>query len=93
MKYELMIILKPMLTEDIRANVLSKVEEVITKNKGKVTKQDVWGKRHLAYLINGNEEGYYVVFNFEMEKGQVAEVEETLKYMNDILRYLLVKED
>lgn len=93
MKYELMLILKPMLTEDIRANVLAKIEKVIKDNKGKVTKQDIWGKRHLAYLIEGNEEGYYVVYNFELESSKTAELEESLKYMNDILRFLLVKED
>lgn len=82
-----------MLTEDIRANVLAKIEENITKNKGKVTKQDVWGKRHLAYLIEGNEEGYYVVYNFELDKSKIHELEKSIKLMNDILRFLLVKED
>jgi len=93
MKYELMIILKPMLTEDIRANVLKKIEDLITKAKGKVTNQDIWGKRHLAYLIEGNEEGYYVIYNFEMEKSKIAQFEHQIKFMNDILRYLLSKED
>jgi small subunit ribosomal protein S6 len=93
MKYELMLILKPMLTEDIRANVLKKIEELITKSKGKVIKQDIWGKRHLAYIIEGNEEGYYVVYNFELDKEKLADFEQKLKFMNDILRFLLIKED
>lgn len=88
-----MLILKPMLTEDIRANVLKKIEEVITKSKGKVIKQDIWGKRHLAYIIEGNEEGYYVVYNFELDKEKLADFEQKLKFMNDILRFLLIKED
>lgn len=88
-----MLILKPMLTEDIRANVLKKIEELITKSKGKVIKQDIWGKRHLAYIIEGNEEGYYVVYNFELDKEKLADFEQKLKFMNDILRFLLIKED
>jgi small subunit ribosomal protein S6 len=93
MKYELMIILKPMLTEDIRANVLKKIEELVTKSKGKIVNQDIWGKRHLSYIIEGNEEGYYVIYNFELEQSKIAEFEDHIKYMNDILRYLLIKED
>lgn len=93
MKYELMLIMKPMLTEDIRANVLKKIEDKINKNKGKVTNQDLWGKRHLAYLIEGNEEGYYVVYNFELDQGKITEIDRELKFQNDILRYLLIKED
>lgn len=93
MKYELMLIMKPMLTEDIRANVLKKIEDNITKSKGKVTSQDLWGKRHLAYLIDGNEEGYYVVYNFELDKSKIGQLNNELKFQNDILRYLLSTED
>lgn len=93
MKYELMLIMKPMLTEDIRANVLKKIEDTITKSKGKVLSQDLWGKRHLAYLIEGNEEGYYVVYTFELDSDKISELDDQLKFQNDILRYLLSKED
>ncbi|HRN86469.1 MAG TPA: 30S ribosomal protein S6 [Candidatus Dojkabacteria bacterium] len=93
MKYELMLILKPMLTEDIRANVLKKIDEYVTKAGGKITKEDIWGKRHLAYIIEGNEEGYYVVYNLELDKSKVTELQNKLKFMNDILRFLLVLED
>jgi len=93
MKYELMLIMKPMLTEDIRANVLKKIEDNVTKSKGKIVNQDLWGKRHLAYLIDGNEEGYYVVYNFELDKSKIAQLDNHLKLQNDILRYLLSAED
>lgn len=88
-----MLILKPMLTEDIRANVLKKIEDNVTKAKGKIVKVDIWGKRHLAYIIEGNEEGYYVIYNLELDKSKLSDFEHKLKFMNDILRYLLVKED
>ncbi len=88
-----MLIMKPMLTEDIRANVLKKIEDTITKAKGKVLTQDLWGKRHLAYLIEGNEEGYYVVYTFELDPSKISELDNQLKFQNDILRYLLSKED
>lgn len=88
-----MLILKPMLTEDIRANVLNKIEDNLTKLKGKVLSQDLWGKRHLAYIIDGNEEGYYVVYTFELDNSKIHEFEGKLKFMNDIMRYLISKED
>ena len=53
----------------------------------------IWGKRHLAYVIEGNEEGYYVVYNLEIDKSKITEIQNKLKFMNDILRFLLVLED
>lgn len=93
MKYELMVIIKPLLPEDIKTGVLSKIEKFIEEGKGKVTKRDVWGKRHLAYKIKSHEEGYYMVLNFEMPESHVKDFERELKLQNDVLRYLLVRED
>ena len=51
-KYELALVLSPKLSESKLKEVISKVEELIVGEKGKVAKQDLWEKRNLAYLIN-----------------------------------------
>jgi len=93
MKYELMVIIKPLLPEDIKSKVLKNMEEFLSKNSGKIEKTDIWGKRHLAYKIKGHEEGYYIVMNLELDASKVKDFEKYLKLQNDILRYLLIRED
>ena len=93
MKYELMIIIKPLLPEDIKSKVLKNLEDFINKNSGKIISTDIWGKRHLAYKIKGHEEGYYVVLKLDISKKKVKDFESYLKLQNDILRYLLIRED
>lgn len=88
-----MVILKPLLPEDIRAGIEKRLETLIKKHKGKITETDVWGKRHLAYPINKHDEGYYIVYQLDLPGEEVDEIEQELKLFNDLLRYLLTRSD
>lgn len=91
MNYELMIILKPLLPEDIRLNIQSKIEELVKKSGGTVVSQDLWGKKHLAYPIKKHEEGYYIVYKLTLKPSAVKELDTEMKLTSDILRHLLTK--
>ena len=52
-----------------------------------------WGKRRLAYPINDNSEGYYVVVTFKSEPTFIAEIERRFNIDETIMRYLVVKLD
>lgn len=52
---------------------------------------DEWGKRKLAYLINKESEGYYVLFNFEAEPDFPAELDRVYKITDGVMRSLIVK--
>ncbi|MFC1780169.1 30S ribosomal protein S6 [Patescibacteria group bacterium] len=93
MKYEFMGIVKPFLPEDVRIQLLKSIKKLITSSDGKVEKEDLWGKRHLAYKIKGHEEGYYVLYFIELPSEKVVKVEEELRMTNDLLRYILIKRD
>jgi len=93
MKYELMIILKPLLPEDIRAGVQKKISGFIAEGKGEILKTDVWGKKHLAYPIKKHEEGYYIVHQITLAPNKVSDFKRELRLMNDILRFLLSKQN
>ena len=69
-----------------------KFQELIAKN-GTVEKVDDWGKRRLAYAINYETEGYYVVINHKSEPDFVAELSRVLNITDGVLRYLTVKKD
>lgn len=88
-KYELMIILKPLLPEDIRLGIQKKIEKLVVKGKGKIIATDMWGKRHLAFPIKKHDEGYYIVYKLTMDATFAPEFQKELKLMSDILRYLL----
>jgi len=89
--YELMVILKPLLPEDIRAGIQKKIEKNIKDAKGEIQNTDVWGKRHLAYKIKKHEEGYYIVYKIQLEPSLSDAFQRELKLMNDILRFILIK--
>lgn len=73
------------------------IEALIEKFKALISKHatlqsvDVWGKRKLAYLINKESEGYYVLMNFESEASFPAELDRIYKITDGIMRSLIVK--
>lgn len=92
-EYELMIILKPLLPEDIRSGIEKRLVTLVKKLKGSIKDTDVWGKRHLAYTIDNHEEGYYIVYDLELDPASVKELNTELKLFNDIIRFVLIRKD
>ncbi|KKQ71766.1 MAG: ribosomal protein S6, small subunit ribosomal protein S6 [Candidatus Peregrinibacteria bacterium GW2011_GWC2_39_14] len=89
--YELMFVLSPELGE---ANTLKKVEEIkaTLKTAGKLTNEDVWGMRDLAYRIRKQDRGFYVVLNFSAENGKgITELDRTLRLDAAVLRHMILK--
>ena len=54
---------------------------------------DEWGKRRLAYLINKESEGYYVLMNFESEAEFPAELDRVFKITDGVMRSMIIKKD
>lgn len=90
-KYEVLVILKPLLPDDVRRGTMQKVEKIIGSQKGSVKKTEVWGKRHLAYEISGHSDGYYVLWGVELPADAVRKLETELKIIPEILRYSVLK--
>lgn len=67
--------------------------EALTKNFGKMTKEDVWGSRNLAYPIKHAEKGFYAHYEFESEPQTIAILDRQIRLNEDIIRYLLIKKD
>ena len=60
---------------------------------GQVTKIDRWGRRKLAYEIDRQREGYYVIMEANIDPKGLPELERNLKLSSAILRYLIVRAD
>lgn len=85
--YETIVIFKTGATEAAVSTITKKLEKVITKKPGKVTKKDEWGIKTLAYPIKKEKQGKYVVWFYNQEPKIVAEVDKALRYEEDVLRY------
>jgi small subunit ribosomal protein S6 len=60
---------------------------------GQVTKIDRWGRRKLAYEIDRQREGYYVIMEASVDPQGLPEVERNLKLSSAIMRYLVIRKD
>jgi small subunit ribosomal protein S6 len=67
-----------------------KIEEVVRNLGGQVVKVDVWGKRRLAYPIRKKTEGFYVLFNFDLEPAQTFELKRVLGLRANIYRQMII---
>lgn len=90
-KYEVMYIIRPELEQEAVQAVVDKFQGII-QNGGEITKQDVMGKRRLAYEINKIRDGIYVLVNFTATPEVVAELERILKISDEVIRYLITKD-
>lgn len=91
--YELMAILRPNLEEEKRNATVDRLKGIITDNKGEITNFQEMGKRRLAYEIEKNREGYYILFNFQAKPEVVSELERVMRISDDVIRFLIVRED
>lgn len=91
--YELALVVKPLLPDDVKTKVTSELEKLVEKLEGKISVKEEWGKRHLAYPIKGHEEGYYVFFKVELSSDKTQQFQAQLRQVKDVLRFLLISEN
>ena len=89
-KYESVIIINPNVDEEGIKALVQKFTNLINSD-GKVEKADELGKRRLAYEINKNKEGYYVVFYFEANTSLIAELERNYRITDEVIKFMTIK--
>lgn len=92
-QYETAFLISPTLEEEETEKIITQMAGVISKMKGKMIKEDRWGKRRLAYQIKKQEEAFYVFFHYEGESAIPNELERRFKQSEAILRFLTVKKE
>lgn len=86
--YEAVVVFSSKAGEEVVKDLTAKFNEMIEKNATDVTMND-WGKRKLAYAINYETEGNYVLWNFTSDTTFPAELERVLKITDGVLRFLV----
>ena len=89
-KYETMLVTSAALDEEATAALVEKFKTLITDNASEVS-VDEWGKRRLAYAINDEPEGYYVLVNFKSAPELPAELDRVLHITDGVLRSMIIK--
>ncbi|MEF9946007.1 MAG: 30S ribosomal protein S6 [Lachnospiraceae bacterium] len=92
-KYELAVVVNAKIEDDARTETIEKVKEIITRFGGNVTDVDEWGKKRLAYEIQKMKEGFYYFIHFESDASVPSEVESRIRIMDDVIRYLCVRQE
>lgn len=91
--YECMFIISPAFDEEKTEATIAKFSQIVVDNGGEVTKTDRMGRRRLAYEIDDNMEGYYVILYFNAEPTLVAELDRVFKITDGVIRHLIVRKD
>ena len=91
-KYELIVVLSPVLGEEGYASTIALIKAKI-ETAATIEAMETIGVRRMAYEINDQKDGYYLQFNFTSEPNFPKEIERILKITEGVLRYLVVRVD
>lgn len=92
--YEMVYILRPDSEEEGGlTEVRERISDLIDSSGGQVLGEDLWGRRRLAYPIEKQREGYYVLLRFELEPPHLPELERMMALDSRIIRRLLIRTD
>lgn len=92
-QYELALVVNAKIEDEVREATLEKAKELIARFGGTVTKVDDWGKKRLAYEIQKMTEGFYYFIQFESDSTCPGEIEQRLRIMEPVIRYLCIRQD
>ena len=90
-KYELCVVLNAKIEDDERAAIIERIKNYVDRFGGTVTDVDEWGKKRLAYEVQKMREGFYYFVLFDEEPTAPIELENRVRIMDNVLRYLCVK--
>ena len=91
-KYELLYVINPAIGEEAIEQENERIQNIVAA-QGEINQVDVWGKRRLAYEIQDEKEGYYVIVTFDSDPEYPKEIERLLRISDSVLRYLVVRAD
>ena len=91
--YEGVFILDPDIPADASKAAVAGLQDLVTKNGGRVDNLQDWGRKRLAYKIGKKQEGNYIILNFQLDSQFTKKLEQSLRLNGSIIRYLLVNKD
>ncbi|RQD69474.1 MAG: 30S ribosomal protein S6 [Tindallia sp. MSAO_Bac2] len=90
-KYELMYVLKPATEEAERETLLEKYKGIIEGEGGQVDNIEEWGLRKLAYEIQKETEGFYMLMQFQSDVDVPTELDRNMKIADAVIRHMITR--
>lgn len=91
--YEGMFIFNTSLSEEAMKKALQKVSGAIEERGGQVEKVHDWGRKKLAYQINGHKQGYYFLLYFSVVPSALIEMKAEYSLNEDLIRHMMLTAD
>ena len=88
--YELLFFVAPNIDDETRLATMKRIETTIAQGEGKIDNVEEWGKRKLAYEINGLNEGNYTLIDFHADPANIAELDRVLRITDAVVRHKIV---
>ncbi|MGI6407377.1 MAG: 30S ribosomal protein S6 [Gammaproteobacteria bacterium] len=90
--YEIVFLVHPDQSEQV-GGMVERYTKLIEDDGGKVHRHEDWGRRQLAYSINDIHKAHYVLLNVECSSQVLAELEDSFRYNDAVLRNLIIRRD
>ncbi|MBU0683039.1 MAG: 30S ribosomal protein S6 [Candidatus Omnitrophica bacterium] len=78
-------------TEEELLPIKEKVKNLIKKFEGEISSEDSFGKKKLSYPIKKNHQGYYLLYEFDLDGINLENLKKELGLTNELLRHIIVK--
>ena len=92
-QYETVIVLTPLLSEEVAKEVIAKFKTIITDNGAEIVQEDSWGLRKLAYPIQKKTTGYYHLTEYKAPGDVINRLEVEFRRDERVLRFLTIALD
>ncbi len=89
--YELLVILKPTLTDEENSSQVESLKELLDKNSALIEAIEDRGIRNLAYEIQKHKRGHYYVIYFKAPSSAISEIERVIRFNEEILKFMTIK--
>ncbi len=89
--YENIIILNASLSDEEIEVASGKIKDLITSSGGEILKVDVWGRRKLAYEIEKQNKGFYLLLFFKSPSPVIRKLEDYYKVFDPVMKYMVLK--
>ena len=88
-----MLILNPHASEDERNTTIDVIKKILKDASAKITAEDIWGDKKLAYTINKADRAYYILYTISADPETLKSMTKELNLEKDIWRHMFVKQE
>ena len=92
-KYDIMYIIRPSVEQEARKALINELHQILIDRGQEEMTVNEWGMRELAYEIDDQKKGYYVVVSVKTSPEAIAELDRVMKIKEDVLRQIVISRE